>query len=165
MRFLGIDPGLQHTGWGVIESKNDSLRFIAAGVINTSPKQEMPDRLVDIYKGLVGVLDRYKPDAAAIEETYVNKNYGSSLKLAHARSAAILTLSLSSLKPIEYSAKTIKKTLVGSGGAEKQQVMNMLNLLMPGIKISSKDASDAVAIAVCHSRFYRPTAHLNIANF
>ncbi len=165
MRVLGIDPGLQHTGWGIIESNNDSLKFIAAGVINTSSKKDMADRLVDIHNGLIGVMDKYYPSTSAIEETYVNENYGSSLKLAHARSAAILTLSLKGIKPCEYSAKTVKKTLVGSGNAEKQQIMNMLNLLMPGIKVTSKDASDAVAIAVCHSRFYRPTARLNIANF
>ena len=166
MRILGIDPGLQHTGWGVIESNGDALRFIAAGVINTSPKDEMADRLITINKSIIQIVEKYMPEYSAIEETYVNKNFGSSLKLSHARAAAILTLGLQGLSPAEYAAKTIKKTLVGSGAAEKQQIMQMLGFLMPGIKITNQDASDAVAIAVCHSRFIRPiTGRLNIANF
>ncbi len=164
MRILGVDPGLQHTGWGIIELYNNALRCVAARVINTSPRVEMAYRLLEIHGRLCEIVDKYNPVEAAIEETYVNKNFGSSLKLSHARAAAILTLSLKHLTPTEYAAKTVKKTLVGSGNAEKQQVMSMLNLLMPGLKLSSKDASDAVAIAVCHSRFYKPTARLNIAN-
>ncbi len=165
MIILGIDPGLQHTGWGLIEAKGDALRFIKAGVINTSPKEELPYRLLAIHNGIKAVLSIYKPDSCAIEETYVNKNYSSSLKLAHARSAAILTLGIDGLIVSEYPAKTIKKTLVGSGAADKNQMMLMLNFLMPGINKIKSDASDALAVAVCHSRFVRPTALQNIANF
>ena len=153
VRVIGIDPGLRNTGWGVIEHKNGALNYIASGVIETDAKQDMADRLLFIHKGLNAVIKNFAPQMSAIEETYVNSNYASSLKLSQARGAAILSLSMEGLKPEEYPAKTIKKALVGTGKADKEQVVSMIGYLMPGVRIESKDAADAVAIAICHANF------------
>ncbi len=153
--FLGIDPGLGNTGWGVIAAGGGKLRYIAAGVITTSASQEMASRLLHIHEQLQKVIVQYTPHYAAIEVTYVNKNYGSSLKLAHARAAAILTASLQGLMPVEYQAKIIKKALTGSGSADKEQIIAMLGLLMPGVCVNDNNAADALAIAICHAHHLR----------
>ncbi|MFI4984078.1 MAG: crossover junction endodeoxyribonuclease RuvC [Rickettsiales bacterium] len=150
MIILGIDPGLMHTGWAVVDSANNSFKFIAAGVIKTAASDQSSYRLLKISQELEVIIQAYFPIAAAIEETYVNKNYGSSLKLAHARSAAILTLAQNGLHPAEYPAKTIKKTIVGTGRAEKDQVAKILHMIISGVPQLTNDASDALAIAVCH---------------
>lgn len=150
MIILGIDPGLMHTGWAVVNSHGSSFKFIDAGVIKTSAADLGSHRLLKISSELVDIIKNFSPHESAIEETYVNKNYGSSLKLAHARSAAILTLAQNGLHPAEYPAKTVKKTIVGSGRAEKEQVAKVLNLIISGIPKMGNDASDALAIAVCH---------------
>jgi crossover junction endodeoxyribonuclease RuvC len=153
-RIIGIDPGLNKTGWAIIQKKKDnSLALISAGAITTKPTDEMPQRLLVIHRGINEVISTFSPVHAAIEDTYVNKNYASSLKLAHARASAILTLSLKNLSAKEYSAKTIKKTITGNGNAEKDQVAYMIQCLIPGSKNDSADINDAIAIAICHS-FY-----------
>jgi crossover junction endodeoxyribonuclease RuvC len=150
--ILGIDPGLQHTGWGVIEKNGNNLHFIACGVVNSNSKEEMPARLLAISEGLRKVIEIYKPDECAIEETFVNKNPLSSLKLGHARGAAMLTASLAGLNPYEYAATLVKKTIVGVGRAEKAQIVMMVKTLLPKADINSEDAADALAIAICHSQ-------------
>ncbi|MCE3232533.1 MAG: crossover junction endodeoxyribonuclease RuvC [Rickettsiaceae bacterium] len=151
-RILGIDPGLQHTGWGVIEKHDNTLKFIACGVINSNSKSQLPDRLLTLSTGITEVISIYKPDECAIEETFLNTNPMSSLKLGHARGAIMLTASLAGLSPYEYAATLVKKTIVGVGRAEKAQVLMMVKILLPKAEIKSEDAADALAIAICHSQ-------------
>ena len=151
LKILGIDPGLQNTGWGIITlASNNQVSYIASGIIKTNAKQEMPSRLLYIHDEINSVIDNYSPTASAIEQTYVNKNYESSLKLAHARAVAILTLTKQSIPPHEYPAKVVKKNITGNGAADKQQMIKMINYLLPNVKVKS-DEADALAIAICHS--------------
>lgn len=150
MIILGIDPGLVNTGWAVVESSKNSFKYLASGVIKTTTVEESSYRLLKISEELAEIIKNFCPVTSAIEETYVNKNYSSSLKLAHARSAAILTLAQHGLHPSEYPAKTVKKTIVGNGGAEKEQVAKVLAMIVSGVPALSTDASDALGIAVCH---------------
>jgi crossover junction endodeoxyribonuclease RuvC len=150
--ILGIDPGLQHTGWGIIKKDGNSLHYIACGVINSNSKAPLPKRLLTINEGLSEILQIYKPDECAIEETFLNTNPMSSLKLGHARGAAMLTVSLCGITPYEYAATLVKKTVVGVGRAEKSQILMMVKTLLPKADIKSPDAADALAIAICHSQ-------------
>ena len=150
--ILGIDPGLQHTGWGVIKKQDNTLRFVACGAVHSKPKDELSKRLFSISDGLRQVIEEYQPDECAIEETFLNKNPMSSLKLGHARGAAMLTVSLAGFSISEYAATLVKKTVVGVGRAEKAQVMMMVKQLLPKAEINSEDAADALAVAICHSQ-------------
>jgi len=152
-RVIGIDPGLQHTGWAVIDSQGSSIKFLGAGVIHTLPGNSLPSRLLQIHNELAKVIVQYCPNDAAIEDTYINKNYASSLKLGHARAASILTLCINGLIPAEYPAKVIKRAIVGSGKADKTQVAYMLKFLVPLAGELASDASDALAVAICHSNY------------
>lgn len=154
VRIIGIDPGLQNTGWAIIESHGSSIKFIGAGTINTKAGDDLAQRLLIIHNELKVIIERYSPAKAAIEDTYVNKNFASSLKLAHARAAAMLTLSLGGMVPKAYPAKVIKRAVTGSGKAEKDQVAYMLKCLVPASNDLSKDAADALAIAICHSHYH-----------
>ena len=152
MRLLGLDPGLQHTGWGVIEVDGSRLTFVAAGVVNSSPKRPLAERLVEIHDGLRDVIDTYQPAEAAVEETFVNKNPTSTLKLGLARGVVLLTPALYSLKVAEYPANLIKKSVVGAGHAQKEQVQAMVRVLLPAAaSAGSADAYDALAVAICHA--------------
>lgn len=153
--IIGIDPGLNNTGWAVIEVRNSAFRLLNSGVVRTNPKDNLPNRLLKIHDELEKILVKYRPDLSAIEETFVNDNYGSSIKLSHARAAAIVTLSRLGVVPTEYAAKVIKKAVVGNGNADKNQVHHMLKVLMPTAQISSNDASDAAAVAICHANYSR----------
>lgn len=148
--ILGIDPGLQHTGWGVIASNTNRLSFIACGIIHTDPKLTTPKRLRQLHDGLQQVIALHKPQEAAVEETFVNKNSLTSLKLGQARGAILLSVSLEGLMIAEYSATLVKKSVVGNGHADKGQVAMMVGTLLPGCK-ASKDAADALAVAICHA--------------
>lgn len=150
--ILGIDPGLQCTGWGVISAKLNSLSFLACGVIQTDAAAPMPQRLQTLHAGLCDVIALHKPDETAVEETFVNKNAASSLKLGQARGAILLSLQLSGLEVYEYSATLVKKSVVGTGHAEKQQVAAMVRTLLPGAKPAKADAADALAVAICHAQ-------------
>lgn len=149
--ILGIDPGLQHTGWGIILSEGNRLRFLGAGTISTNPKDVLPLRLKYLSENLQTVISNYKIDEAAIEETFVNKNNLSSLKLGHARGALIVTVSLAGIGISEYSATKVKKSIVGTGRAEKGQIGMMVKVLMPTANFNSEDAADALAVAICHA--------------
>ena len=149
--ILGIDPGLQHTGWGVIASSGNQLSFIACGTIHTDAKKQMAERLRQLHDGLKQVVSLYHPQEAAVEETFVNKNNASSLKLGQARGAIMLSLSLEGLSIEEYSANLVKKSVVGSGHADKQQVAMMVKTLLPASKAMDADAADALAVAICHA--------------
>ncbi len=151
MRILGIDPGLEHTGWGVIESAGSRISFVAAGVINTKPKDDIARRLVKIDAELGIVLEIWKPDTAAVEETFVNKNAASSLKLGQARGVALLVPARAGLNVAEYSTNLIKKSVVGNGHAAKDQIGLMVKMLLPGCGEHGSDACDALAVAICHA--------------
>ncbi len=151
MIILGIDPGLQKTGYGVIRSVGNSLSFVACGVLKTTTADELPTRLAQLNTQLNEVIARYKPEDAAIEETFVNAGVQSALKLGQARGALLLTLSLAGLSVGEYAATQVKKSVVGAGRAEKEQVAHMVQLLLPGCGKHGLDAMDALAIAICHA--------------
>lgn len=156
MKFiLGIDPGLVNTGWGIISKENNNYKFIACGTIKSNTKDEMPLRLKTINLQLKEVLDSYKIDEAAVEETFVNKNSLSSLKLGHARGAIILTVSLADIPVYEYSATNVKKSVVGVGRAEKDQIKMMMKVLLPKADIKSEHEADALAIAITHANTNR----------
>jgi crossover junction endodeoxyribonuclease RuvC len=149
--IIGIDPGLQRTGWGVITATDNRLSFIACGLIKSTASAEMPTRLKEINDGLNAAIARYAPAEAALEETFVNMNGASTLKLGQARGAIVLTLSLAKLPVYEYSANLVKKSVVGNGHADKGQVAMMVKTLLPASNAASADAADALAIAICHS--------------
>ena len=149
--ILGIDPGLQHTGWGVIAASANQLSFIACGTIHTDAKKPMAERLRQLHDGLKQVVSLYHPKEAAVEETFVNKNNASSLKLGQARGAIILSLSLEGLNVEEYSANLVKKSVVGTGHADKVQVAMMVKTLLPASNAAGADAADALAVAICHA--------------
>lgn len=150
MRIIGIDPGLQRTGWGVIDAEGSKLRHVAHGVISTNGKAMMADRLARVFDGLSEMIALWMPGAAAVEETFVNSNALSSLKLGQARGAALLAPAKAGLAVAEYPATLVKKAVVGTGRAEKEQVQAMIKVLLPGVEASS-DAADALAVAICHA--------------
>lgn len=151
MRVLGLDPGLRHTGWGVIDVDGTRLRHVADGVIDTTDDRTLPERLVALHEGLGDILTRYEPDEAAVEETFVNKNPVSTLRLGSARGVVLLAPALAGLPVAEYGANHIKKSVVGAGHADKAQVQAMVRMLLPGAALSGPDAADALATAICHA--------------
>ena len=151
MKILGIDPGLEHTGWGVVESSGSRISFVAAGVINTSLKSPIAERLVKIDFELGKIINLWKPDTAAVEETFVNKNAASSLKLGQARGVALLVPARAGLDVAEYSTNLIKKSVVGNGHADKTQIGMMVRMLLPNCGEQGLDACDALAVAICHA--------------
>jgi crossover junction endodeoxyribonuclease RuvC len=153
MIILGIDPALTQSGWGVISSQRGNLSFIACGTIKTNPKQSLDVRLHHIYKSIGEVIKNYNPDEVAIEETFVNNNALSSLKLGHARGVLMLSAAVAGLKIYEYASTSIKKTVVGVGRADKNQVGVMIKYLLPKAIVKSEDEADALAVAICHNNF------------
>jgi crossover junction endodeoxyribonuclease RuvC len=151
MRIIGLDPGLQHTGWGVIDQDGSRLSYVAAGRISSVTSQPLAERLAEIHAGLNLIIERHQPDAAAVEETFVNKNPTSTLKLGLARGVALLTPALHKLQVYEYPANLIKKSVVGAGHAGKEQVQVMVRVLLPASQAGSPDAADALAVAICHA--------------
>lgn len=149
--ILGIDPGLQHTGWGVVAAHGNQLSFVACGTIHTDTKRQMAERLRQLHDGIKEVVTLYHPQEAAVEETFVNKNFASSLKLGQARGAILLSLSLAGLGCEEYSANLVKKSVVGTGHADKAQVAMMVKTLLPASDAKGADAADALAVAICHA--------------
>lgn len=150
-RILGLDPGLQKTGWGMIATDGDRLVHIANGVIATDAKAPTPARLGQIDSGIEAVIAEHRPDEAAVEETFLNRNPGTTLKLGLARGVVLLTPARAGLDVAEYAAKEVKKSLVGYGSADKGQVAAMVMRLLPGVKPKNEDAADALAVAICHA--------------
>lgn len=160
MRILGVDPGLQKTGWGVIESKGSSLKFLGSGLIQTSSADSFAERLHEIDKGLEKAINIYKPHETAIEETFVNNNPSSTLKLGMARGAAISSLARTGLPVAEYAARFVKKAISGSGRADKDQMGVMIrHLLVIKDKINA-DQADALAVAICHANHAKRSSTL-----
>jgi len=151
MRLIGIDPGLRHTGWGIIEVRGSRLSHVADGAVNTDGSLSLAERLVQLHNGLRGVIDHYRPLGAAVEETFVNKNPTSTLKLGLARGVVLLVPALAGLPVAEYPANLIKKSIVGVGHAGKDQVQMMVRRLLPGCLTETSDAADALAVAICHA--------------
>ena len=151
MRLLGLDPGLRNTGWGVIDAEGNRLKHVAQGVVKTPvAAASLAVRLGELYRLLGEVLDRYQPDAAAVEETFVNKNPGSTLKLGMARGVVLLAPAERGIPVFEYATNLVKKSVVGVGHADKAQVQMMVKRLLPGAS-SGADACDALAVAICHA--------------
>ncbi|MBU0800661.1 MAG: crossover junction endodeoxyribonuclease RuvC [Alphaproteobacteria bacterium] len=151
MRILGIDPGLQKTGWGIIESVDNRLSFVQCGLIKTQAALPLYARLAEIDAGLTQVLAQFAPDEAAIEITFVNENPASALKLGMARGAAMTCPARHGLSVAEYAPNLIKKSLVGTGHASKDQVGMMIKMLLPTSGKMGADEADALAIAICHA--------------
>ena len=161
MRLIGLDPGLQKTGWGVIDAQGTRISHVANGVVKSNPKASLAERLVQLHDGLVEVIAEWRPASAAVEETFVNKNPNSTLKLGQARGIALLVPALSGLNVAEYTPNHVKKAVVGVGHADKQQVQAMINILLPGVTVAGEDAADALAVAICHA--FNVTAQANLA--
>ncbi|TRW99116.1 crossover junction endodeoxyribonuclease RuvC [Paracoccus sp. M683] len=151
MRVLGIDPGLRNMGWGVIFVDGPRLRHVANGVIR-SETGELGVRLLALYRGLRAVIAEHAPDAAAVEQTFVNKDAAGTLKLGQARGIALLAPAEAGLSVGEYAPNAVKKTVVGVGHAAKEQVQHMVRMQLPGVHFDGADAADALAIAICHAR-------------
>lgn len=151
VRILGIDPGLRFTGWGIIDAQGNRLSYVASGILATDSKTAVPERLCVLSDGLEKLIEQYAPDEAAVEETYVNQNGTATLKLGYARGVALLVPAKRSLSVIEYGAKTVKRAVVGTGAATKEQVTMMVKRILPNAVIQKADAADALAIAVCHA--------------
>ncbi len=151
IRIIGIDPGLRRTGWGIIESDGVRLIYVASGMIPSTSGEPLSYRLREIYEGLNSVLNGFKPHEASVEETFVNKDARSTLKLGQARGIALLAPAMKGLQVAEYAANVVKKTVVGAGHAEKHQVQAMIKFLLPKAKFDSADEADALAIAICHA--------------
>ena len=155
MRLIGFDPGLRQTGWGIIESEGNRLTHIDNGTVVTDVKVDLVNRLVELHDGLIRVINEYSPHEAAVEETFVNKNPSSTLKLGQARGVVMLVPALAGIPVFEYSPNLIKKSVVGVGHAAKDQVQMMIKVLLPGTEVSNVDAADALAAAVCHAHHRR----------
>jgi crossover junction endodeoxyribonuclease RuvC len=151
MRILGIDPGLQKTGWGIIDYNNNMLSYVASGTIQTNAKDTDPYRLAFIDAQLASIIAQWDIDSAAVEETFVNNNPKSALKLGQARGVALLAPARVSIPVGEYAATLIKKSVVGTGHASKDQVGLMVKTLLPKAGILKPDEADALAIAITHA--------------
>ena len=151
VRIIGIDPGLRNTGWGVIEAEGSRLSYIADGSVHSDADAPLATRLLQIHTQLVQILERFAPDEAAIEETFVNKDARATLKLGQARGAAMLAPALAGISVAEYAPNVVKKSVVGAGHAEKDQVKHMVKVLLPRAEMNTVDSTDALAIAICHA--------------
>ena len=157
MRIIGIDPGLRHTGWGIIDKDGSRLSFVAAGVINADTENALSERLTEIFNSLGQIIDEYKPQEASVEEVFVNINPTSTLKLGQARGIALLVPALRKIPVAEYTPNQIKKMIVGVGHADKKQVDMMVRKMLPTLpKNIPADSADALAMALCHG-FMRGT--------
>ena len=152
IRILGLDPGLRRTGWGVIEAMGTKLSFIACGTVMPPEDEALAVRLAVLHDELAQVLRAHLPDEAAVEETFVNMNPASTLKLGQARGVVMLTPALAGVPVSEYAALLVKKTVVGAGRAEKGQIRMMMKVLLPQADFTTDDAADALAVAVTHAQ-------------
>ena len=150
MQVIGIDPGLNYTGWGVVSSAGPNISYLGSGVCKTSPKDELSVRLVSILKQLREVLNSFDLQSAAIEKTFVKNDPSAALKLGQARAAAMISLGERNLSVAEYSPNYIKKVVSGRGHATKEDIQRMISIQFPRVQLHRSDESDAIAIALCH---------------
>ncbi len=151
IRIIGIDPGLRNTGWGIIDCAGPRLSFVASGVIRADRQAALARRLVFIHASLTEIIRAHRPEEAAVEETFVNRDARATLKLGQARGAALLAPAGLGLEVAEYAPNRVKKSVVGSGHADKRQIGAMVRMLLPKARADSEDAADALAIAICHA--------------
>jgi crossover junction endodeoxyribonuclease RuvC len=151
IRILGIDPGLRRTGWGVVEADGNRLSFVGCGSVEPEDGLALSRRLLAIHEGLAAVLGNFRPAEAAVEQTFVNKDGVATLKLGQARGVAMLAPAMFGISVAEYAPNQVKKTVVGAGHADKNQVLMMLKILLPKAEPKSADAADALAIAITHA--------------
>ena len=151
IRIIGIDPGLRRTGWGVVETLGNQLRFVAAGTVRSDDKQALASRLCQLHDGLSLVIRDMAPMEAAVEQTFVNKDAAATLKLGQARGIAMLVPAMAGLIVAEYAPNAVKKAVIGVGHGEKRQIHMMVRVLMPRATFDTDDAADALAIAICHA--------------
>jgi crossover junction endodeoxyribonuclease RuvC len=154
-RVLGIDPGLLHTGWAVIDTAGSSRKYIASGVILPKPKQEMSERLITIFHELDKICQQFEPDECSIEIIFVNQNPKTTLLLGQARAAAIVAVANNNIPLFEYEPNKIKKALTGAGHADKSSIDKMLKILLPLAHPKTADEADAIAIALAHTNMMR----------
>ena len=150
-KLLGLDPGLGTTGWGIIQADGNRLSHIANGQLKTDTASPLPERLADLARQLETLIAEHAPEAAAVEEVFVNKNPQSTLKLGQARGVVLMCAAQAGIAVGEYAPRLVKKAVVGTGGAEKAQVHAMVSRLLPGAKIAGPDAADALAVAITHA--------------
>lgn len=160
MQLLGLDPGLRVTGWGVIEVTGNRLRHVADGVLEIAAGRPLAERLTDLYTQVAEIVRLYEPAETAVEETFVNKNAVSTLKLGHARGIVMLAPAQAGIPVYEYKPNLVKKSVVGAGHADKQQVVAMIRMLLPGAELKRADAADALAVAVCHAHHRNSARHI-----
>ncbi len=153
--ILGLDPSLSCTGWGVIRVEGSRISHIANGQVPTDARAPMAERLASLQAGVAAVIAEQRPDRAAVEEVFANKNPQSTLKLAQARGAVLAACGMAELAVSEHSARLVKKAIVGTGAAEKAQVQSMLKVLLPGVKLTGADAADALAVAIASAHLTR----------
>ena len=154
MRVIGIDPGLRRTGWGIVDAEGSLIRHVANGVCE-SEGNDLAERLLSLHVALTAVLRAWAPEMAAVEQTFVNKDAAGTLKLGQARAIALLVPAQAGLPVAEYAPNAVKKIVVGVGHAEKAQVAHMVRLQLPGVALAGPDATDALAIALCHAHHAR----------
>ena len=157
MRLIGLDPGLRLTGWGVIDVEGNRLRHVAHGVVKVAGDRSLAERLAELFEAIAAVVAAQQPVEAAVEETFVNINPGSTLKLGQARGVVMLAPARAGLPVFEYAANLVKKSVTGAGHADKRQIAMMVGRLLPGIDATA-DAADALAVAICHAH-HRATHH------
>lgn len=162
MRIIGIDPGLRNLGWGVIDSDGARISHVANGIVHGAG-EALAERLLALFEGLSEVVARFAPDAAAVEQTFVNRDGAGTLKLGQARGVAMLVPARAGLAVGEYAPNQVKKTVVGVGHADKRQIDHMVRLQLPGVEIAGPDAADALAIALTHAHFARSSNRLEDA--
>ena len=162
IRIIGIDPGLRRTGWGVVETEGNRLSFLGCGSVTTDDRNDLAARLLAIHDGLMRILEEFRPDEAAVEATFVNKDAKATLKLGQARGIAMVVPARAGVPVAEYAPNLVKKSIVGVGHGDKTQVRMMIGVLLPKADPASHDAADALAIAVTHAH-HRQSARIKVA--
>jgi crossover junction endodeoxyribonuclease RuvC len=162
IRVLGVDPGLRRTGWGVVAISGNALAFVAAGTVEAPLDAALAERLAALHDGLTEIVRRWRPQEAAVEQTFVNRDAAATLKLGQARGIALLVPAQAGIAVAEYAPNAVKKAIVGGGHAEKGQIRAMVRVLLPRAQFDSDDAADALAIAICHAH-HRQGAAVRLA--
>ena len=159
IRIIGIDPGLRNTGWGIVETLGNTLKFVAAGTVHSDATLDLASRLCQLHDGLSEIVHAHRPFEAAVEQTFVNKDAVATLKLGQARGIAMLVPARAGLRVAEYSPNAVKKTVIGVGHGDKKQIHMMVKVLLPRAVFDTADAADALAIAICHAHHRQSVAH------
>ena len=163
MRVIGFDPGLRRSGWGVVDLEGTRLRHVGNGAVCSADDLSLAERLVQIRTGLAAIVARFAPAAAAVEETFVNKNPTTTLKLGQVRGVVLLVPAEAGIPVTEYTPNHVKKSVVGVGHAAKEQIHLMVRTLLPGVAIDGADAADALAVAICHAHHLSTSRRLALA--